>query len=536
MQEKKSPYGWVTEPEKYEKDAKRVIIFDTSLRDGEQSPGAALGIDEKFQLSKYLADLGVDAIEAGFPISSPGDFNAVKKIADFNKNTDVAIFGLSRALDTDILRAYDAVKNAGIPGIHTFIGTSEQHIEKKFPGKTKEDIINIVRKEVSYARNLFDASGKKGLVEFSPEDAGRTNKDFLYRVCNAAIESGANIINIPDTVGYTLSWEFGTLISDLFKNVKNMDKIILSVHCHNDLGMATANSIEAIKNGALQVECTINGIGERAGNAALEEIVMALNVRNDLLNKKTSINAEKIFSTSKMFSASTGYHPQRNKAIVGTNAFAHEAGIHQDGVLKGETTYEIMTPESIGLTFNRLPLGRRSGKRALFERLSLLEYQIPENEKENIYSHFINIADYERKVTDSVLMKLMTDMEYKTSFVLPLRYINLDYTTTGEAPQAKLTLNYNGKLKFAFGKGDGPVDAAFDAMKQILGHNGEKNVDILTYNSSSLGIGSKATAKAEITIKINDDLITGEGYNTDIVKAAVISFIDAINEYKIRTK
>jgi len=537
MKKINSPYAWAIEPNKYEIDRNRIIIFDTTLRDGEQSPGSALNVDEKVELSKCLIELGVDAIEAGFPISSPGDFAAVKKIADtiagIYSNTDTAIFGLARALDKDILACYEAVKNSKIPGIHTFIATSDQHIEKKFFGKTKDDILAIIKEEVSFARRLFDDNGKKGLVEFSPEDAGRTNKDFLYKVCEAAIESGANIINIPDTVGYTLPWEYGDIISGLMRNVKNINRIILSVHCHNDLGLATANSLSAIKNGALQVECTVNGIGERAGNASLEEVVMAIKTRKDIIDKKTNVDSSKIYITSKLVSAYTGYHPQRNKAIVGANSLAHEAGIHQDGVIKSQKNYEIIEPKDVGWTFNRKTLGRRSGQSGLFERLNLLGYDIPEDKsgREHIYNNFIAIADKERKVTDSDLIGIMKTLNYATDYVLPLEYVDLDYTMHREKPKAKLIVNYYGKRKTCSSYGNGPVDAAFAAMKHILGNN----VDILTYNSNSIGVGSNATARAEITIRLNNNLVTGEGYSTDIVKAAVISFIDAVNEYKIRT-
>lgn len=532
MQKINSPYAWTIDPKKYKKDNNKVVIFDTTLRDGEQSPGAALNAAQKIRLSKYLVDLGVDAIEAGFPISSPEDFKSVMEIAKNYADKDIAVFGLARAIDRDIIRAYEAVRYAKLPGIHTFIATSDEHIKKKFPGKTKKDILEIIEKEVSHARELLDGLEKPSLVEFSPEDAGRTKVDYLYKVCETAIEAGANIINMPDTVGYKEPEEFGKLISGIIKNVKNIGKVILSVHCHNDLGLASANSLSAVKNGALQVECTVNGIGERAGNASLEEIVMALNTRKDLFNKKTNIATTRLYNTSKTVAAFTGYHPQRNKAIIGSNAFAHEAGIHQDGMIKSEKTYEIITPQTIGLKFNKKSLGSRSGKNALFERLRLLNYDLnSEERKERIYDEFIKIADTQRKVTDMDLIYMMKDLGHTTNFVLPLEFVDLVYAAKGKRHKAKLIMNYYGKRKTSTDAGNGPVDAAFNAMKKILGNH----VDILTYNSNSVGVGSDSTARAEITIKLEGDLITGDAYSTDIVRAAVGSFIDAVNEYKLRS-
>ncbi len=378
----------------------RIQIFDTTLRDGEQAPGFSMNLQEKVRLAHQLELLGVDVIEAGFPISSEGDFNAVREIARRTKNITVA--GLARAKEGDINRAWEALKHAKNPRIHTFIATSDIHMEHKLK-KTREQVLAEAVAAVTYARSLCEE------VEFSAEDATRSDAAFLCQIVEATIEAGATIINIPDTVGYAMPWEFGELIKTLRECVPNIDKAILSVHCHNDLGVGTANSLVAIQNGAQQIECTMNGIGERAGNAALEEIVMALHTRSPEFKVVTGIDSKQIYPTSKMLSEITSMEVQVNKAIVGQNAFAHEAGIHQDGVLKNPITYEIMTPNSVGLTSNNIVLGKHSGRRALGARLERLGYTLTKEEMNDAYEAFIAIADKKKVVVDEDLIGLASD-------------------------------------------------------------------------------------------------------------------------------
>ncbi|MFO8028602.1 MAG: 2-isopropylmalate synthase [Cyclonatronaceae bacterium] len=374
---------------------KRIQIFDTTLRDGEQAPGFSMNLQEKVRLARQLELLGVDVIEAGFPISSEGDFKAVRAIAEQTKRATVA--GLARAKKGDIDRAWEALKPARYPRIHTFIATSDIHMEHKLK-KTREQVLDDAVAAVTYARSLCDE------VEFSAEDATRSDVDFLCRIVEATIDAGARVINIPDTVGYGMPWEFGELIRTLRERVPNIEKAILSVHCHNDMGMGTANSVMAIRNGAQQVECTMNGIGERAGNAALEEIVMAMQTRSSEFSVQTGIDTSQIYPTSKMLSEITSMEVQVNKAIVGQNAFAHEAGIHQDGVLKNPLTYEIMTPASVGLSSNNIVLGKHSGRRALGARLQKLGYELNRDQMDVAYEAFIVIADEKKVVVDEDLL------------------------------------------------------------------------------------------------------------------------------------
>ena len=378
----------------------RIQIFDTTLRDGEQAPGFSMNLQEKVRLAHQLELLGVDVIEAGFPISSEGDFNAVREIAKRTKNITVA--GLARAKEGDIDRAWEALKHAKKPRIHTFIATSDIHMEHKLK-KSREQVLAEAVAAVTYARSLCEE------VEFSAEDATRSDVGFLCQIVEATIEAGASIINIPDTVGYGMPWEFGELIKTLRECVPNIDKAILSVHCHNDLGLGTANSLMAIQNGAQQIECTMNGIGERAGNAALEEIVMALQTRSPEFNVETGIDSTQIYPTSKMLSEITSMEVQVNKAIVGLNAFAHEAGIHQDGVLKNPLTYEIMTPNSVGLSSNNIVLGKHSGRRALGARLERLGYTLTKEEMNDAYEAFIVIADNKKVVVDEDLIGMASN-------------------------------------------------------------------------------------------------------------------------------
>lgn len=377
---------------------KHIQIFDTTLRDGEQAPGFSMNLNEKLQIAKQLEQLGADVIEAGFPISSDGDFQAVREIAKTVRSCTIA--GLSRAVKGDIDRAWEALQYAEKPRIHTFIATSDIHMEHKLR-KSRDQVLEDAVRAVTYAKSLCDE------VEFSAEDATRSDMDFLCRIVEATIDAGARVINIPDTVGYSMPWEFGAMIKTLTERVPNIDKAIISVHCHDDLGMAVANSIMAIRNGATQIECTINGIGERAGNAALEEIVMALTTRHTAFdNLSTGIESTLLFPTSQLLSEITGIGVQVNKAIVGLNAFAHEAGIHQDGVLKNPLTYEIMTPQSVGLTTNNIVLGKHSGRRALRSRLENLGYEFTRDEMEKVYEAFIAIAEKKKIVDDEDLRGL----------------------------------------------------------------------------------------------------------------------------------
>lgn len=396
-----------------QQDANHVLIFDTTLRDGEQSPGATLNMEEKIRIAHQLAKLNVDIIEAGFPASSPGDFEAVKRIASEVKGPSVA--GLCRAMTSDIDAVWDAVKYSDKPRIHTFIATSDIHIETKFK-KTRDEIRQIAANMVGYARDKF---GDRPInVEFSAEDAGRTEPAYLYSVLEAVIDAGATTVNIPDTVGYTLPEEFGRLIKGIKDNVKNIDKAVIATHCHNDLGLAVANSLAGIMNGARQIECTINGIGERAGNAAMEELVMLMRVRKDMMNGTyTTINTPAFYETSQMVSELTSMPIQYNKAIIGRNAFAHESGIHQDGMLKGRETYEIMRPEDIGLTGSLLPLGPRSGKNAVFSKLESLGNKVPDAQAAAFFEQFKRLADETKRVSDEDLVKLYEQFQKQASAV-----------------------------------------------------------------------------------------------------------------------
>lgn len=503
----------------------KIIIFDTTLRDGEQSPGASLNVFEKLEIARQLAKLKVDVIEAGFPISSPTQFEAVKRIAD---ESEVIIAALARAKEIDIKTAYDALRNAKHPRIHTFTSTSDYHILGKFGdskyGNTiqekRKTILKMTYDSVAYAKTFCDD------VEFSAEDAGRTDIGYLAEVIETAIEAGATTINIPDTTGYTFPSEFGNKILELKKRVKNIDKTIISVHCHNDLGLAVANSISALQNGARQVECTINGIGERAGNASLEEIVMALKVRNDLTNFYTDIDTTEIYNTSKMVSAFTGIVVQPNKAIVGENAFAHESGIHQDGVLKNRETYEIMTPETVGVKKSKIVLGRHSGRHGLKARLNELGYHLNENELQKIYEMFLEIADKKKEVFDEDLRVLMGDEIYKEKVLFELKYLHVD-AGTNIIPTATIQIIYKDKTFQESSAGDGPVDAIFNAIERALGIKPL----VESYSVRSVTSGRQAMGEAIVRIRENEISYNGRGTSTDIIEASAKAYLQAINNY-----
>ena len=497
---------------------KNLIIFDTTLRDGEQSPGASMDIDEKLQIASSLENLNVNVIEAGFPIASKGDFNAVSEISKTISSSTVC--GLARALDKDISIAAEALKDAKLPRVHTFIATSPIHMEKKLK-MTPKQVIESAVKAVTLAKTFTKD------VEFSPEDAGRSELGFLCEVIEAAITAGAKTINIPDTVGYNLPHQFGELIKKIIENVDNSDKAIFSVHCHNDLGLAVANSLSAVINGARQVECTINGLGERAGNAALEEIVMTVRTRKDIFNCDTQIKTKNILQVSRLVSGITGFPVQPNKAIVGKNAFAHESGIHQDGIIKSRETYEIMRAEDIGLVSNSLVLGKHSGRNAFKQRIQDLDI-MPENDNEfdALFFKFKDLADKKHEIFDEDLINLVSKIHTNKSSIA-FNYMNVS-TESGKRPHAHIILDIDGKMTEAKANGDGAVDAAFNAIEKIVGSDSE----LLLYSVNNITSGTDAQGEVTVRISKNDVVFNGHGADTDIVKASVLALINALNKLK----
>jgi len=497
---------------------KNLIIFDTTLRDGEQSPGASMDIDEKLQIASSLENLNVNVIEAGFPIASKGDFNAVSEISKTISSSTVC--GLARALDKDISIAAEALKDAKLPRVHTFIATSPIHMEKKLK-MTPKQVIESAVKAVTLAKTFTQD------VEFSPEDAGRSELGFLCEVIEAAITAGAKTINIPDTVGYNLPHQFGELIKKIIENVDNSDKAIFSVHCHNDLGLAVANSLSAVINGARQVECTINGLGERAGNAALEEIVMTVRTRKDIFNCDTQIKTKNILQVSRLVSGITGFPVQPNKAIVGKNAFAHESGIHQDGIIKSRETYEIMRAEDIGLVSNSLVLGKHSGRNAFKQRIQDLDI-MPENDNEfdALFFKFKDLADKKHEIFDEDLINLVSKIHTNKSSIA-FNYMNVS-TESGKRPHAHIILDIDGKMTEAKANGDGAVDAAFNAIEKIVGSDSQ----LLLYSVNNITSGTDAQGEVTVRISKNDVVFNGHGADTDIVKASVLALINALNKLK----
>ncbi len=495
----------------------KLIIFDTTLRDGEQSPGASMTRDEKVRIAKALEKLRVDVIEAGFPIASPGDFEAVKAVAESVK--DSTICGLARALDKDIDRAGEALKNANSGRIHTFIATSPIHMEHKLrmsPDQVVEQAVHAVKRARQYTDN----------VEFSAEDAGRSEIDFLCRIFDAVIEAGATTLNVPDTVGYAMPWQFGETIRTLIERIPNSDKAVFSVHCHNDLGLAVANSLSAVMNGARQVECTINGLGERAGNASLEEVVMAVRTRPDVYSCDTDLDTTNIVSCSKLVSNITGFPVQPNKAIVGANAFAHESGIHQDGVLKSRETYEIMRAQDVGWKQNRMVLGKHSGRNAFRTRLEELGYSFDsEAELNDAFRRFKDLADRKHEIFDEDLQVLVSETESE-SISERVRLVSMKVCSeTGEKPDATVTLSIDGEEKTLSAEGGGPVDAAFKAIKSLVGT--EAKLQLYSVNN----ITSGTDAQGEVTVRLEHDgrIINGQGADTDIVIASAKAYINGIN-------
>jgi 2-isopropylmalate synthase len=502
---------------------KRVIIFDTTLRDGEQSPGASLNVKEKVHIALQLERLGVDIIEAGFPVSSPVQFEAVEACSAEVKNTVVC--GLARALEKDIVSAYNALKNAAHSRIHTFIATSPIHMEYKLH-KTKDEVFKMAVEAVKLARSLVDN------VEFSAEDAFRSDPGFLKEVVSAAIEAGAGTINIPDTVGYAIPFEFGEFIRDIIENVPNVGNAIISVHCHNDLGLAVANSLMAVRNGARQVEVAVNGLGERAGNASLEEVVMAINVRRDFLDFETGINTKEIYRTSQLVSNLTGIRVQPNKAIVGANAFAHESGIHVDGLLKSRSTYEIMTPESIGLTDMKIVLGRHSGKHGFRKRLEDLGYMLSESEINSAFERFLLVADKKKEVFDEDLAAIVEDEIHSVPEFYRLEYFHIS-SGSSTIPTSTVRLKVGDEVKQQSAWGDGPVDATYKAINTLV----DFPIRLGEYSLRAVTEGTEAMGEVSIKMMVNDDLvITGRGASTDILEASAKAYVDGLNKIKYRMK
>jgi 2-isopropylmalate synthase len=496
----------------------KLIIFDTTLRDGEQSPGASMTKDEKVRIAKALERMKVDIIEAGFPIASPGDFEAVHQVAEVIQDSTVC--GLARALDKDIDRAAAALKPARSSRIHTFLATSPIHMKEKLrmtPDQVVEQAVHAVKRARNYTDN----------VEFSPEDAGRSDLDFLCRVLEAVIDAGATTVNIPDTVGYNLPQQFGELIKQLIERIPNSDKAIFSVHCHNDLGLAVGNSLAAVMNGARQVECTINGLGERAGNASLEEVVMTVRTRQDVFLCDTTLDTTQIMNCSRLISSVTGFPVQPNKAIVGANAFAHEAGIHQDGVLKSRETYEIMRAEDVGWKANRMVLGKHSGRNAFKSRLADLGTEFEREEDLNAaFSRFKDLADKKHEIFDEDLQALVTDT-FQDATMERIKLVSMKVNSeTGETPVAEVTLTIDGEEKHANADGSGPVDATFKAIESVV----DSGCKLELYSVSNITTGTDS--QGEVTVRVDKDgrVINGQGADTDIIIASAKAYINALNK------
>ncbi|MDA3868614.1 MAG: 2-isopropylmalate synthase [Gammaproteobacteria bacterium] len=496
----------------------KLIIFDTTLRDGEQSPGASMTRDEKVRIARALEKMRVDVIEAGFPIASQGDFESVQAVARAVKDSTVC--GLARALEKDIARAGEALKPAETSRIHTFIATSPIHMEMKLRMQPDEVLEQAVR-AVKQARGLTDN------VEFSPEDAGRSELDFLCRIIEAVIDAGATTINIPDTVGYNVPEQFGELIKNLLERIPNSDKAVFSVHCHNDLGLAVGNSLAAVLNGARQVECTINGLGERAGNAALEEVVMAVRTRQDIFTCDTTLDTTQIMPCSRLVSSVTGFSVQPNKAIVGANAFAHESGIHQDGILKSRETYEIMRAQDVGWAANRMVLGKHSGRNAFKGRMKELNIEFSsEQELNETFSRFKDLADKKHDIFDEDLQALVAETTWSAENER-FKLVSLKVCSeTGETPYASLILNVGDNEVAANSDGSGPVDAVFRAIESVI--NSESELQLYSVNA----ITSGTDAQGEVTVRLEmaGRIVSGQGADTDIVIASAKAYINALNK------
>jgi len=496
----------------------RLIIFDTTLRDGEQSPGASMTRDEKLRIARALERLRVDVIEAGFPIASTGDFEAVQAIAKAIKDSTVC--GLARAIDGDIDRAAEALADARSRRIHTFIATSPIHMREKLrmqPDQVLEQAVAAVKRARKYTDD----------VEFSPEDAGRSETDFLCRVLEAVIDAGATTVNIPDTVGYNLPYQFGNLVRELMERVPNADQAVFSVHCHNDLGLAVANSLTAVMNGARQVECTINGLGERAGNAALEEVVMTVRTRQDVFDCDTGLDTTQILDCSRLVSNITGFPVQPNKAIVGANAFAHESGIHQDGVLKQRETYEIMRAEDVGWHTNRMVLGKHSGRNAFRTRMADLGVEFDREEDLNeAFKRFKELADKKHEIFDDDLQALVTEANIEAGNER-IKMVSMHVCSeTGEVPTAVITVQFDGEERQAESPGSGPVDATFKALELIA----DSGCDLQLYSVNSITTGTDAQGEVTVRLDRGGRIVNGQGSDTDIIIASAKAYINALNK------
>ena len=493
----------------------RVIFFDTTLRDGEQSPGASMNVAEKLRLSSQLEKLGVDIIEAGFPAASQGDFEAVQAISGKIKNIQVA--GLARTSKDDIDRAWGAIKGAAHPRIHTFIATSDIHMKHKLK-MDREEVIRTAIESVKYAKSLTDN------VEFSAEDASRSDRDFLCKVLEAAIGAGATTVNIPDTVGYALPNEFGELIAYIKAHTPNIHRAVISVHCHNDLGLATANTMAGLISGARQAEVTINGIGERAGNTSLEEVAMSIHTRKSLLDLSIGINTVEICPTSRLVSMITGIVVQPNKAIVGANAFAHEAGIHQDGVLKNRMTYEIMEPETVGLTSNRIVLGKHSGRHAFRDKLTSLGYDLTKDEIDKLFKKMKDLADKRKELQDEDIEALIGEEILRIPDIYQLVYLNV-VSGTVTIPTATVILKIEGNEEQSSGFGVGPIDAVFNTIAKLTGTKSK----LLRFAVNSITGGMDAQGEVTVRLQENGSIALGKGADPDIITAAAKAYINGLN-------
>ena len=497
-----------------------IKIFDTTLRDGEQSPGASMSLEEKIQIAEIFDEMGVDIIEAGFPIASNGDFESVKEVSRIVKNVQVC--GLSRAGQKDIDRAAEALKYAKNPRIHTFISTSPVHMQYKLQ-MNEQEVLDAINFSVSRARNLVED------VQWSAEDATRTDRDFLFKCVDMAISSGATTINIPDTVGYTTPDEYYEIIDSLIKNIPDSDKVIFSTHCHNDLGLAVANSLSGVRAGARQIECTMNGIGERAGNAALEEIVMSMKVRNDILDYDSGVETKLFTRASKLVSSVTSFPVQFNKAIVGKNAFAHESGIHQDGMLKNNETYEIMTPESIGLNESTLVMGKHSGRHAFKEKAKELGYVLADNQLNDAFYRFKDLADKKKEVFDDDIVALIDDEFSKGLDIIKL--VSLSIYAGTEGPQfADLSLEIDGEVKQNKSEGDGPVDALFNSIRTLIPHT----ASLQLYQVHAVTEGTDAQAEVSVRLHESGKTVIGRGADTDTLVASARAYISALNRLMVK--
>ena len=504
--------------------AEKVFVFDTTLRDGEQSPGCSMNLDEKLQMARQLDRLGVDILEAGFPIASQGDFEAVKGVAAEIRRPIIA--ALARASQLDIDRAWEALKEAARPRIHTFLATSDIHLQFKLH-KTREEVLKMIGRAVGHAKSLCHD------VEFSPEDAGRTDRNYLIECCHVAVEAGATVLNLPDTVGYCMEPEYEQMFAEIKARVPGMDKVHLSTHPHDDLGMAVANTLAGIRGGARQVECTINGIGERAGNAALEEVVMAIHVRRDFMPYYTELNTEELYASSQLLTRLTGMTVQRNKAIVGRNAFAHEAGIHQDGVLKNAITYEIITPQTVGMSSNEIVMGKHSGRHALAKRYEELGYQLNKPEIERAYQLFCQVADRKKNVYDEDLIAIVDEGFQNLPDMYTLKLFQSVSSSEGPAT-ATVEVERDGEVFRDSATAEGPCDAAFRALDRITGIPGV----IADFSMHTVGPGTDDVAEVTVRARFQGHEFSAKSTSHNVVEAAARAYLSAANKaaYELKRK